>query len=378
MKTTPFQQFEEDTLFLGLSSGKNFGWGVCSQYLIQELSTLTRTHVLNDADGSATNNHLPGKLFVGLTDVQFCPLYDRARGRENYGYTFFENELLADSVENAKRFDKVLAGSTWCRDRMLEQGIRNCGILIQGIDPQKFYPVDKRRLSDSFVIFSGGKFELRKGQDLVLRAMKIIQQKYSDVVLINCWYNMWPNSVKMMGASPYIQMNRVDTSRWTLFMEHIYTLNGLDQKRIKTLDIVPNYILREIYAQTDIGLFPNRCEGGTNLVLMEYMACGKPVIVSNTSGHKDVVDEQNAILLNDLKPFHLKMGQAGNIVARWEEPSIDEIVERIEYAYHHREAIRVLGDRAAERMKAFTWRNSAESLMKTIGVTSHAEGTRTS
>ncbi|BBO79778.1 hypothetical protein DSCO28_03440 [Desulfosarcina ovata subsp. sediminis] len=377
MNTNLFQRFENDTLFLGLSSGKNFGWGVCSQYLIQELSTMTRTHVLSETAGSAVNAHLPGKLFVGLTDVQFYPLYDQARGRENYGYTFFENTLSAVSVENARRFDKILAGSTWCRDRMLEHGISNCGVLLQGIDPEKFHPVKKRRLSDAFVIFSGGKFELRKGQDLVLRAFKILQQKYSDIVLVNCWYNMWPNSVKLMGASPHIRMNCMDTRNWVSFMENVYAQNGLNPKQIKTLDIVPNYILRDIYAQTDIGLFPNRCEGGTNLVLMEYMACGKPVIVSNTSGHKDVVDSQNAILLNDLKPFHLKLDPGGSIMAHWEEPSIDEIVESIEYAYHHREKIQAQGDCAAERMKALTWRKSAESLMNSIGVTAHADRTQT-
>ena len=33
----------------------------------------------------------------------------------------------------------------------------------------------------------------------------------------------------------------------------------------------------------DAGLFPNRCEGGTNLVAMEAMASGLPVILSGTS-----------------------------------------------------------------------------------------------
>jgi glycosyltransferase involved in cell wall biosynthesis len=357
-----------DTLFLGLSAGKNFGWGICSQYLIQELSALTDVHVLSEADGSAANGRLPGKLFVGLTNEDFYPLFEQARGRENYGYTFFENELSATSVTNAKRYDTVLAGSSWCRDRMLEQGIANCAVLLQGIDPTKFYPVETQKTTDSFVIFSGGKFELRKGQDLVLRALKIVQDKYSDIVLVNCWYNMWPQSVRLMNASPHIRMGQVDTGNWIHFMQEIYTLNGLNANRIKTLDIVPNYILRQIYAQTDIGLFPNRCEGGTNLVLMEYMACGKPVIVANNSGHRDVVGAENAILLEHMAPFNLNDNRRRCVVARWEEPSLDEIVAKIEYAYHHRDEIRGIGRRAGERMKSFTWRQSAQSLMSSLGM----------
>jgi glycosyltransferase involved in cell wall biosynthesis len=177
LNTSNFQDQTDDTLYLGLHAGKNFGWGICSQYLIQELSTLTKIHVLEKTDSSTSTRSFPGKLFMGLVDEDFYPLFENVRGTENYAYTFFENVLSDVSVNNAKRYRKVLAGSTWCRDRMIEKGIANCGILIQGIDPNKFYPVKAKQNTDQFVIFSGGKFELRKGQDLVLKAFKILQDK---------------------------------------------------------------------------------------------------------------------------------------------------------------------------------------------------------
>ena len=37
-------------------------------------------------------------------------MFEKARGRQNYGYTFFENELTRHSLENAKRYDLILAG----------------------------------------------------------------------------------------------------------------------------------------------------------------------------------------------------------------------------------------------------------------------------
>jgi hypothetical protein len=160
-------QHAEEVLYLGLISGKNYGWGVCSNYLIRELSRKTNCHVLNEADGSAKNKNLNGKLFQALTTGDFFSMFENARGKENYGYTFFENELTAYSIENAKKYDCVLAGSNWCRDRMLEKGIHNCGVLIQGIDPHIFYPITQEKAQNDFVIFSGGKFELRKGQDLL-------------------------------------------------------------------------------------------------------------------------------------------------------------------------------------------------------------------
>jgi glycosyltransferase involved in cell wall biosynthesis len=355
------QQPEAECLYLGLVSGKNYGWGVCSQYLIEELSKKTMCHVLSEVDGTAVNKNLNGKLFQALTSGDFFAMFENARGVENYGYTFFENELTAHSVENAKKYNLVLAGSTWCRERMDEKGIYNNGVLIQGIDSNIFYPIMEDKPRDSFIIFSGGKFELRKGQDLVLRAVKILQEKYADIILVNCWYNKWPASMKLMTYSPFIQFEYKDTP-WHELMNHTYRINGLDPSRIQTLDLVPNEMQREIYKHTDIGIFPNRCEGGTNLVLMEYMACAKPVIASNTSGHKDIVTNENALLLNALRDISIA-GSDNQLIGRWQEPALDELVAQIEYAYHHRAEIKKIGIKAGQDLQNFTWEKSAQNLI---------------
>jgi glycosyltransferase involved in cell wall biosynthesis len=351
----------QETLYLGLVEGQNYGWGVCSRYLIRELSQFTDCRILNEADGSAQNGNLEGKLFQALTGVDFFPMFEKARGRQNVGYTFFENELTAHSLENAQRYDLVLAGSSWCRDRMGEGGIANCGILIQGIDPKLFFPIEEEKEPERFVIFSGGKFELRKGQDLVLKAFKILQEKYADIWLVNCWYNIWPESMRLMAHSRHIRFEPIQGS-WQELMQHTYALNELDAERIVTCDLMPAELQCELYRNTDIGVFPNRCEGGTNLVLMEYMACGKPVIASYTSGHRDVVNDQNALLLKSLSNYTI-VGPKKEPIARWQEPSVDELVAQIEFAYHHRDEIRRRGRMAGEDMKQFTWRHTAEQLL---------------
>jgi len=351
-----------EILYLGLIPGKNYGWGVCSNYLIKELGRKTEIHVLNKEDGSATNRDLRGKLFQALTGVDFFGMFEHARGNKNYGYTFFENELTARSIENSKKYDLILGGSTWCRDRMLEKGINNCGVLIQGIDPEIFFPISQEKGQDNFVIFSGGKFELRKGQDLLLKAFRILQEKHKDIILVNCWYNIWPESMKLMSYSQYIDFEYREGCSWTEVMTCIYEINGLDVSRIVTHDIVPNEMLREIYTNTDIGVFPNRCEGGTNLVLMEYMACGKPVIASNTSGHKDIITTENALLLDDLRNINI-VDIEGKLISRWQEPSLEQLITTIEYAYHHRAEIKNLGRKSGEDLANFTWEKTAIRLL---------------
>ena len=361
-QTLPGAGRSNEMLYLGLVAGKNYGWGVCSEYLTRELGKKINCHVLRQEDGTADNMNLNGKLFQALTGVDFIAMFENARGKENFGYTFFENELTSLSVENAKKYNLVLAGSTWCRNRMLEKGITNCDVLIQGIDPHLFYPITEEKEDKNFVIFSGGKFELRKGQDLVLRAVKILQEKYQDIILINCWYNKWPASTQLMGYSRFIRFE-YQNKPWRELMNRTYVINGLDPNRIHTCDLVSNEKQREIFKNTDIGVFPNRCEGGTNLVFMEYMACGKPVIAANTSGHKDIVTTQNALLLNELSDINIT-GPNDKLIARWQEPSLDELVAQIEYAYHHREEIKKLGQKAGEDLKAYTWSQSAQKLLE--------------
>ena len=357
-------QTGEGPLYLGLVEGNNYGWGVCSRYLIRELSRLTDCRVLNAADGSTTNGGLEGRLFQALTGVDFFPMFPKARGRRNYGYTFFENELTRHSIENAKTYDLVLAGSSWCRDRLFERGIENCEVLIQGIDPQLYQPRDEEPDAERFIIFSGGKFELRKGQDLVLRAFKVLQDKYPDIWLVNCWYNLWPESLHLMKHSRHIRFEAQD-GPWQTLMQRTYALNGLDASRIVTCDLMSSELLPELYHRSHIGVFPNRCEGGTNLVLMEYMACGKPVIATNGSGHRDIVTKDNALMLNDLSEYRV-VGADNALIARWQEPSLDELIARLEWAYQHREAIRTLGRRAGEDLKGYTWETCARRLLNII------------
>ncbi len=348
------------TLFYGGQPGGTHGWGVCNRHLIEELSKLTTLAPLTETDPLWNSQALPGDLFTPLGNHEFAPVTP-ARGNRNFGYTFFEAEPNRRSVENAKRFDVMFAGSTWCVERLNAHGIRNGIVLVQGVDSQVFSPNPRMRTDGRFQIFSGGKFELRKGQDLVLRAFKILHQKYPDMVLVNAWFNHWPQLMSLMARAPDLRFELIKGS-WVEQMEHVYRINGIDPSRVITIPLIPQAQMVEIYRESDIGLFPNRCEGGTNLVLMEYMACGRPVIVTNGTGHRDVVTEKNSLLLRGLRQLNIN-GPDRTVAARWLEPTADEIIAQIEFAYQNRASIAELGRQAAEDMKQWTWERAAKTIL---------------
>ncbi len=348
-------------IHLALPTGTNYGWGLCGAYLRKELSKVS---CLSDPSIWPTadwNKKVEGTCFHALEGAnlqQWMPL----RGEKNLGYVFFENELHEGAVANAAQLDLILAGSSWCRDRLLEKGILNADILIQGIDPEIFYPLAPKSEEKEFVLFSGGKFEYRKGQDLVLAAFRILSQKYPNMRLINSWENQWIDSMRTMSLSPHVHYIEMGDT-WVEKMHSFYIRNGVDPQKVHTCPLLPNRKMRAIYGKTDLGIFPNRCEGGTNLVLMEYMACGKPVVASFSSGHQDIVTEQNAFLLKSMKALEIK-DSTGKISARWDDPSLDEVIAQIEFAYHQKEKRLQVSRNAAESLKTWTWSSMAERLLR--------------
>jgi len=350
-------------LVLVLPKGENYGWGVCSSYLRKELGNKTNVFSLEYDDwGENGNKYIPGLVFTSIGAESLDLIYP-VKGKINVGYTFFERDLSTEAVNNACFFDLVLAGSSWAVQQLKKQGIQNCDVLVQGIDETLFYPVENKQ-HEGFFIFSGGKFELRKSQDLILKAVSYLQKKYDDIILVNAWVNYWPQSMFTMSYSPHIKYEYSEGD-WSSIMSHIYEINGLDVEKIITCEIVPHDELRDLFSKTDIGIFPNRSEGGTNLVLMEYMACAKPVIATYCTGHKDVITDKNSLLLenNSIKEYR----DENNVhYATWDEPDLNELIEKIEYAYHNRIEIKNLGKQAGVDLAKFTWSHMADNLLSTL------------
>lgn len=381
-------------IFTVLPTGSFHGWGVCGKYIVKELSRLDeirllteglefqniqdeldyrllRSVLVNEEDAAAIRNgavtNLPWPLLQNIVDKTLRPAIPGLRGTRTVGYTFFEDNILAPSfIETGKRcYDLLVAGSSWCEDVLRRHGLTNVSTIIQGVDPTIFNAThaEKEYLQDRFVIFSGGKFELRKGQDLVLKTFKVLHDRYPDVMLITSWYNHWAASMQTMCASPHIRFTP-ESGDYQSLMRKTLVDNGINPDRVITLPPYPNIMMTRIYRNTDIGLFPNRCEGGTNLVLMEYMACGKPVVASYNSGHKDVLSTGNSLMLTQMRS--LSISANGQAVAVWEEPNPDEIVANLDWAYHHREEVRSIGARAAHDMGELTWGRTARMFLSAL------------
>ena len=119
-----------------------------------------------------------------------------------------------------------------------------------------------------------------------------------------------------------------------------------------------------IYQNTDVGVFPSRCEAGINLVMMEYMACGKPVIATIGTGQKDLINEKTGIAIENSGICNLI--ENDKIVSQWEEPNVDSVIDKLDWAYHNRAKLKPLAKQGAKFISQYTWERMAQQIINLI------------
>jgi glycosyltransferase involved in cell wall biosynthesis len=381
--------------YVNFPTGDGFGWGVAGEYCALELARLCPTRLINANFAAVPSRdagrqqalaslhiseeqlkafpkiggriQLDGPLIQEITMPTFRPERTDLRGTRTVGYAFFEANLLGQRfAQICGYFDWVVCGSSWCTDILRQHGATNVSTVLQGVDSALFSPALslKQQRLDSFVVFSGGKFEYRKGQDIVIRAFKVLHDRHRDVLLVNAWFNHWPATVATMWKSTLIQLPAF-AGTCEQIIQNVLATNGIDLSRVVTLGRLSNADMPTIYRDTDIGLFPNRCEGGTNLVMTEYMACGKPVLAVDTTGQHDVLAADHALLLGAGNAIPVP-GPSGEPVASWDEPNLDEAIEKLEWAYQHRDEIRRIGMQGAQFATNLTWVRTAQNLFRVM------------
>lgn len=311
---------------------------------------------------------LPAILLHGLGEELLLPPMGgrEVRGTRNFGITFFVDAALGDQARAIGRsLDGVIAGSTWNAVLLEAAGVPRVSLVIQGIDTGAFSPAPKAGLLPGrFVIFSGGKLEFRKGQDIVLAAFNIFKQRHPEALLLAAWHNGWAKSAASIGLSPLgvpaPPLNAHDGPDLQAWL----ALQGFGPEDAILLPDLPNFQMAAMMREADLAVFPNRCEPGTNLVAMEAMALGLPTILSANTGHLDFADPKICYVLGDQNrvrdvPFHRS-------TEGWGESSVEELLAAMERAYQKRDEAMALGKAAAARLAEFSWTRQLDQLMAII------------
>jgi glycosyltransferase involved in cell wall biosynthesis len=299
----------------------------------------------------------------------------RFRGTRNIGRIIFEDTRFDHFDAKMSRYDALVAVSRWGRDAIAAHTSRPVHLIHEGVDPSLFWPGPRSGLLDpkKFYVFTGGKVEYRKAQDLVILAFRAFASRHPDAVLVTCWHSPWPKiSAGFKGrlSTPLSigDDGRLDVCRWAAD-------NGISPAQFVDLGVVPNQLMPQVLREMNVALQPSRAEAGTNIPAMEAMACGVPVVAPANTGMKDIVegsapgplgaDETTCLPLRCQGPVEgfKNWGTDG-----WGESDVDEAVDALEFAYTERDRAKAVGQRGASWVvrNGWTWADHASALKRVV------------
>ena len=143
-------------------------------------------------------------------------------------------------------------------------------VIANGVDTKHFNggvpPLDRFNDGKINILFVG-RLEKRKGFDYLLEAYRLVKAEYP-----NC---------RLIQAGPGVRLRRQYEKRVGR-----YGLPDVFFTGYATYDDLPRY-----YKTADIACFPATGRESQGIVLLEAMACGKPVVASNIDGYNSVLTD---------------------------------------------------------------------------------------
>lgn len=197
-----------------------------------------------------------------------------------------EPEVAALHKDELRQYDRIVVASEWNRRIVGDLGYE-ATMIPQAVDTVLFNPLIRGggRRGGKFRVFSGGKCEWRKGQDIVLAAFARFAETHADAVLVAAWDSPWRGLAATfeghcaLGAPPGAHIGLPNFAAWA-------QKAGIPPHQFEAVPLTPNCKMPDVLSTVDCAVFPSRAEGGANQAAMECIASGVPVIMSPGAGHQ--------------------------------------------------------------------------------------------
>ncbi len=265
-------------------------------------------------------------------------------------FSAFELETLSEREVFSMRYpDVMIVPSEWAANICRQHRVWAVSCPL-GFEPRIFSPKEEEMVPTPHTIFGNfGKWETRKGHDILIDAFNAAFEKDDDVILAMMPHNMFLNATQVNYWESKYKNSKLGSK--------IQIIPRLDTQ----LDV--SNVMRQIHC----GVFPARAEGW-NLEALECMALGKEIIVTNCTGHTAFVDDSCRLI--DMPDVFERAEDGVFFDGRsvWREfgrASFDQLVEHLR-SVHKNRYDRKPNVKATERAFNFTWEKSVQKLTERI------------
>lgn len=255
---------------------------------------------------------------------------------------FFELDTLSPiEVHQLNQTDLVFTASHWGKTILENNGvITNVVVAPLGVDTDIFSPQEIKP-HNNYVFLHIGKWEKRKGQDVVIDCFN---NAFSPEDSVELW---------LVPHNPFLTEDETDT--WVKIVK-----NSHISDKIKIFPrLGTQYDLSKLINRADCGVFVSRAEGWNNEIL-ETMAMNKPIIATNYSAHTEYCTPKNSMLVEITsleKAYDNKWFNGEGSWANIGQTEKESIVEYMRTVYKN--DIRS-NPNGLETAKQFSWKNTVE------------------
>lgn len=264
-----------------------------------------------------------------------------------FAYPFFELDTF-NKMEKIHLSipDTIIVSCNWAKQVLIDNGLRkNIIVAPLGVDP-KIFNVKRNNISEDRYIFANiGKWEVRKGHDILL---DLFTKAFPNETNVELWI--------LASESTNNYSSPEELSQW----KNMYSKDN----RIKLYtgfnshEDIANFI-----GKINCGIFPSRAEGW-NLELLECMAMNKPVIATGYSAHTEFCNKNNCYIIDIDSVEKAYDGKAFKGQGNWakiESKQIDQIIEYMRFCYKNKINSNIEG---IETAKQLSWHNTANNIYR--------------
>lgn len=272
-------------------------------------------------------------------------LLDRIGKGKYYAYPFFELDTFNDfEIINLNVPDEIIVSSEWAKSVMINNGINSpVSVVPLGVDRLLFNEyMQKTRDDNKYVFLNIGKWEVRKGHDILY---KLFNDAFSDNPDVELWLLAAEHN------NSYSSKEEVEEWHKKYSAPNIKLFRGLQTHKE----------VAELIANSDCGIYPSRAEGW-NLELLETMSMNKPAIATNYSAHTEFCNKDNCYLVDITDKESAYDGKAFQNQGNWAklgQSQYDQIIDYMRYVVKNNIKTNTNGIVTAQK---YSWKNSATIL----------------